>query len=109
MNENIKLEAQIYIKNNCNCYKNYFYLKNTNIVVNRVIKILEKKLLNINTFCYYISNTLGEMNRDWSYYCSLSKPERRQLDFYQNSFIKIYMHIDFIFNEIDEIKKRTKL
>ena len=50
------------------------------------------------------------MNRDWSYYCSLSKPERRQLDFYQNSFIKIYMHIDFIFNEIDEIKKkRTKL
>ena len=108
MNENIKSEAQIYIKNNCKLYKNYFYLKNTNIVVNRAVKILEKKLLNINAFCYYISNTFSEMDYDWEYYCSLSKAERMQLDFFQNSFIKIYMHIDFIFNEINNLKKRIK-
>ena len=108
MSENIKLEAQVYIKNTCKCYKNYFYLKNTNIVMNRVVKILEKKFLNINTFCYYIINTLSEMNYDGQYYCNLAKTERKQLAFYQDSFVKIYMHIDYIFNEIDEIKKYIK-
>ena len=108
MNENIKLEAQVYIKNTCKCYKNYFYLKNTNIVMNRVVKILEKKFLNINTFCYYIINTLSEMNYDAKYYSGLTRLGRRQLAFYQDSFVKIYMHIDYIFNEIDEIKKYIK-
>lgn len=105
MNENIKLEAQLYIKNNCKLYKDYFYLKNINTLINRVVKILEKKLLNVNTFCYYVSNALDELYYNSSYYCELSKSDRKRLNFYSNAFVKISMHLDLIFNEIDGIKK----
>lgn len=104
MSNDIKLEAQKYIKNNCKYYKNYFLSRKLNISVNNTVKILEKKLLNINSFCYYIVFSLSELFMDTALYKNLSKRERKQFDFCSKSFAKIYMHVDLIFAEINNIK-----
>lgn len=105
MQTDIKLEAQNYIKNNCKYYKQYFCTRNLDDVMIHVLKILENKLLPANAFCYYINHSFEYMIDNNSIYFNLSKQKRKNLEFYQTSIIKIYMHIDSIFNEIDHIKK----
>ncbi len=103
--EDLKLEAQRYIKNNSKYYKNYLESRKIKPVILNAMKILERKLLNINAFCYYINYACAKVDANISLYLKLTPLERKQLNFYQNSFIKIGMHLDLIFTEIEKIKK----
>lgn len=104
INEDIKREAGNYIKNNCKYYKNYFCTRDYNIVMKNVVKIVEEKLLDVNSFCYYLNETFSLMFFDFKFYRELSKKNQKNLDCYQRSVIKISMYLNSIFSEINDIK-----
>ena len=104
MDKNRKLVIE-YIKNNCENYKNFFYNRDINKLMKYSTNILERKLLNINHFCYFLNYCITYALKNPHIYLRLSKGNRYNYDFYHKSVIKIYMHIDSIFGEIDKIKK----
>lgn len=106
MDEGIKREAQNYIKNNCKYYKNYFCSKDLNMTMKFAVRILENKLLNLNRFCYYLDYSLAQIFMNTDYYLKLSKKNRKKLEFYQRSVVKIYLHLNSIFSEINNIKRK---
>lgn len=109
MNDNVKLEAQNYIKNNCKYYKNYFCTRDMDTVVKNVMEILERSFLKTNSFCYYVDYSLTQMFLDSNYYYrKLSPKKRRQLDFYRKAMTKILMHVNLIFEEINNINDCIK-
>lgn len=101
-------EAQKYINHHSKYYKNFFYNRNINYAMCNVTKILEKRMLKINTFCYYINSSFSQLSRDFRYYLYLTKDNRKHFNFYQISLIKIQMYIYCIFREIDNIKHYMK-
>ena len=109
MNNNIKLEAQNYIKNNCRYYKNYFCTRDMNTVVKHAMEILERNFLKINSFCYYVDYSLTQMFLDSNYcYNVLTSKKRNQLDCYKKAMTKILMHLNLIFVEINNINNCIK-
>lgn len=94
-----------YIEDNSENYRKYFYSKDINKFMKYSINILERKLLNINHFCYFLNYCITYALKNPHIYLRLSKGNRYNYDFYHKSVIKIYMHIDYIFGEIDKIKK----
>lgn len=103
-NENIKSEAQDYIKNNCRYYNNYFYNGAPDCIIEDTAKILDRKILNINTFCFYLKNSCSAILWSGAYRRNLQRRKCRNLEFYYKALIKISMHIYYIFAEIDNIK-----
>lgn len=107
--KNTKKEvAEEFIENNCKNYKKNFYGRDLNRFADYCFRILEKKLLNINHFCYFLNYSFCDALKNHCYYINLSKSNRKRLWVYQKSIIKIYMYIDCIFIEIDNMKKFIK-
>ena len=94
-----------FIENNCENYKRNFYKRKPNKFADYCFRVLEKKLLRINYFCYFLNYSFCEAIRNSCYYLRLSKSERKCLSIYHKSIIKIYMHIDCIFIEIANVRK----
>lgn len=104
MNQQIIEEARQNIKNNCKYYMQYFLQRDLNNIFIFVTKIVEKQLLSINKFIYYVYYSISQMYEDFNLYGSLSKQYRKDLDFYHTIIVKIFMHLNAIFNELDKIK-----
>lgn len=99
--------AQEYINNNCKYCIRYFKRRNINKVMLFAAKILVRKLLDMNKFVSYFYHSLCYMYDDYNYYCILPKSERKDLYDYQIVVIKILMHINAIFTELENIEKRN--
>lgn len=103
-----KIQIKEYIERNCLNYENFFYNCGLNKFIFFSLKILERKLLNINYFCYFLNHSLNSVLSNFSAYINLSKQERKLFILYHKTIIKIYMHLDCIFVEIDNMKNIIK-
>lgn len=103
-----KVQIKEYIERNRLNYEKIFYNCGLNKFIFFSLKILESKLLNINYFCYFLNHSLNSVLRNFSAYISLSKQERKLFALYHKTIIKIYMHLDCIFVEIDSMKNIIK-
>jgi len=106
--ENVE-KARQYIQKHCRYYAQYFMRRNINYVMFFAVKILERKLLNLNKFIYYIKYSHAIMTEDFNFYFSLTKQNRSDVDYYHTVIIKIIMHLNVIFNELGKIKKRCSV
>ncbi len=108
MNQQIIEEAKQLISNNMKYYAQYFMRRNLNDIFIFVLEILERKLLNINGFVYYIHSSLSQMLNNFSFYAKLSKQKRKNLEYYHTNIIKIFMYLNAIFYSLNEMKDYNK-
>lgn len=102
-------KAKEHIQKHYRYYAQYFLRRNINYAMTSAVKIFERKLLNINKFVYYIYHSHVNITGNSNLYFSLTKQNRSDVDYYHIVIIKIIMHLNAIFNELNKIKKRCSV
>lgn len=99
--EKVKKQIEINKKE----YTQYLIQSDINDVLIFATQIMKDKVLNINEFVYYIYSYLCHMKEDYEIYFALTKQKRKDLEYYLITIIKIFMHLNIIFDELNKIKK----
>lgn len=109
MEQKIIEKAKKQIEINKKEYIKYLIKSDINDVLMFAAQIMEDKVLNINEFVHYIYSYLCQMSENFDYFFALTKQKRKDLDYYHTTIIKIFMHLNAIFHELNKIKKRYSI
>lgn len=105
MDQQVIEKAKEQIEINQKEYTQYLIQSDINDVLMFAAQIMKDKVLNINEFVYYIYSYLCSMAEDFRFYTTLPKQKQKDLEYYHITMIKIFMHLNIIFDELNKIKK----